>query len=67
MLKKGLILAALAAVLSAPADAQPAPTLGTSAPNIRRIPLQKFDVPGTNFETVIGIAAIAPNASIGRP
>ena len=66
MLKKGLILAALAAALSAPADAQPLPTLGTSAPNIRRIPLQKFDVPGTNFETVIGIAEIAPNAAIGR-
>ena len=33
---------------------------------IKRTLLQKFDVPGTNHETVIGIAEIAPNASIGR-
>src|SRR4029079_7925463 len=31
-----------------------------------RIPLQKFDVPGTNYETVIGIAEIVPNVLIGR-
>lgn len=33
---------------------------------IRRIVLQKFDVPGTNYETVIGIAEIAPGINIGR-
>src|SRR5882757_8645694 len=33
---------------------------------IKRTPLQKFDVPGTNYETVIGIAEIVPNVSIGR-
>jgi quercetin dioxygenase-like cupin family protein len=33
---------------------------------IKRTPLQKFDVPGTNFETVIGIAEIVPNVNIGR-
>ena len=33
---------------------------------IKRTPLQKFDVPGTNYETVIGLAEIAANASIGR-
>jgi quercetin dioxygenase-like cupin family protein len=33
---------------------------------ITRTPLQKFDVPGTNYETVIGIAAIVPNVSIGK-
>jgi quercetin dioxygenase-like cupin family protein len=33
---------------------------------IKRTPLQKFDVPGTNYETVIGIAEIAPNVNIGR-
>jgi quercetin dioxygenase-like cupin family protein len=33
---------------------------------IKRIPLQKFEVPGTNYETVIGIAEIAPNVTIGR-
>jgi quercetin dioxygenase-like cupin family protein len=34
--------------------------------NIKRIPLQKFEVPGTDFETVIGIAEIVPNVNIGR-
>ena len=33
---------------------------------IKRTPLQRFDVPGTAYETVIGIAEIAPNVSIGR-
>jgi len=36
------------------------------APPIKRTPLQKFDVPGTNYETVIGLAEIAPNVSVGR-
>jgi quercetin dioxygenase-like cupin family protein len=39
----------------------PAPAVG-----IKRTPLQKFDVPGTNFETVIGIAEVPPDTSIGR-
>jgi quercetin dioxygenase-like cupin family protein len=34
--------------------------------SIKRIPLQRFDLPGTSYETVIGIAEIAPNVSIGR-
>lgn len=36
------------------------------APPIKRIPLQRFEVPGTSFETVIGIAEIAPSVAIGR-
>jgi hypothetical protein len=43
--------------------AQQLPTLGTSAPNIKRGPLQKFDMPATIFETFIGIAEIV---SVGR-
>ena len=35
-------------------------------PPIKRIPLQKYDVPGTELETVVGIAEIAPNVLIGR-
>ena len=35
-------------------------------PPIKRTPLQKFDVPGTNYETVIGIAEIGPNVNVGR-
>ena len=27
---------------------------------------QKFDVPGTNYETIIGLAEIVPNVNIGR-
>ena len=35
-------------------------------PTIKRTILQKFDVPGTSYETVIGIAEIVANANIGR-
>ena len=47
---------------------QPAPPPVTQgAGNIKRTPLQKFDVPGTSHETVTAIAEISPNvASIGR-
>jgi quercetin dioxygenase-like cupin family protein len=48
------------------ANAQQAPMAPQQAQNIKRTPLQKFDVPGTNYETVIGIAEIAPNMNIGR-
>jgi quercetin dioxygenase-like cupin family protein len=39
--------------------------LAQDAP-IKRIPLQKYDVPGGTMETVIGIAEIAPNVNIGK-
>src|SRR5829696_287627 len=42
------------------------PTATNQTQSIKRIPLQRFDVPGTAYETVIGIAEIAPNVSIGR-
>lgn len=51
-------LAQPAAVPAAPAALQPQP--------IKRTPLQRIDVPGTAFETVIGIAEIAPGVNIGR-
>lgn len=38
----------------------------SATPTIKRTPLQKFDVPGTSYEAVIGIAEIIPNANIGR-
>ena len=51
-MRKILILVPL--LLSAsPAFAQDAP--------IKRIPLQKYDVPGANYETIMGIAEIKPN------
>jgi quercetin dioxygenase-like cupin family protein len=42
----------------------PAATQQTTT--IKRTPLQRFDVPGTNYETVIGMAEIVPNVNIGR-
>ena len=54
-----------ALVLTAPAFAQQPAAPLASAP-IKRIPLQKSDVPGTNMEAITGIAEIAPNVNIGR-
>ena len=45
---------------------QQLPAMTQQTQTIKRTPLQKFDVPGTNFETVIGMAEIVPNVSIGR-
>jgi quercetin dioxygenase-like cupin family protein len=63
-------LAAAIAILGlalAPAIAQQSPpAMATQTQSIQRIPLQRFDVPGTSYETVIGIAVIAPNVAIGR-
>jgi quercetin dioxygenase-like cupin family protein len=58
-------LSGAAAITTATAQQAPAPvTQGAS--NIKRTILQKFDVPGTDRETVIGIAEIVPNAMIGK-
>jgi quercetin dioxygenase-like cupin family protein len=65
MLKQMLGAAFIAFAFAASAVAQQAGTPLHPTP-IKRIPLQKFDVPGTNYETVIGIAEIAPNVNIGR-
>ncbi len=67
MTKRAMALGILlSAALSGSVAAQQAPTLGASASNIKRTPLQTFDVPGTSFQTVIGIAEIVPNVNIGR-
>ena len=55
----------LSFVGTAATQSQP-PAAATQTSNIKRTPLQKFDVPGTQYETVIGIAEISPNAMIGR-
>ena len=64
MMKFVLFGIAFAISASNLASAQPAAVNQTAT--IKRTPLQKFDVPGTNFETVVGIAEIVPNVSIGR-
>jgi quercetin dioxygenase-like cupin family protein len=50
--------------LAAAQQQLPAATQQTAT--IKRTPLQKFDVPGTNYETVIGMAEIVPNVNVGR-
>lgn len=42
------------------------PSAATQTSGIKRIPLQKFDVPGTAYETVTAIAEVAPNSAVGR-
>jgi quercetin dioxygenase-like cupin family protein len=68
MLGKALIGFAIATFgltnLAAAQQQLPAATQQTAT--IKRTPLQKFDVPGTNYETVIGMAEIVPNVNIGR-
>ena len=50
----------------APAQQPAPPAITQGAANIKRTPVQKFDIAGTNMETVIAIAEIIPNADIGR-
>jgi quercetin dioxygenase-like cupin family protein len=45
---------------------QAAPATTNQTAPINRIPLQRFDVPESAYETVIGVAEIAPSVSIGR-
>ncbi len=67
MVTKILIGAVLATVaMSVAASGQPLPAATQQTATIKRTALQKFDVPGTNYETVIGIAEIMPNVNIGR-
>jgi quercetin dioxygenase-like cupin family protein len=64
-MRKFIWPAAAAALICAFAFVAPQ-AIAQSAPPIKRIPLQKFEVPGAGYETVIGIAEIAPNVNIGR-
>lgn len=61
MLKRIVAVAAFVVV----ATAWVVPGLAQDAP-IKRIPLQKFDVQGSGYEAVIGIAELAPGVKIGR-
>jgi quercetin dioxygenase-like cupin family protein len=59
---RALTIALLSCSVSLTAGAQASPEVQP----IKRIPLQRFEVPGTLFETVIGIAELAPSVAIGR-
>jgi quercetin dioxygenase-like cupin family protein len=64
MLKQSLILGSVAAVLLAGlGHAQQAPV---QPPPIKRTPLGKVDVPGSNYEVVFGIAELAPGLKTAR-
>jgi quercetin dioxygenase-like cupin family protein len=65
MLKRGGILVVVLAMIAINGSSL-LPALAQPAEPIKRTPLQRFDVPGTSFETVIGIAEIAPNVNVGR-
>lgn len=73
-MKKGLAIGLFAALCLTSINAAPAqqaapatpPAITQGAQNIKRTPLQKFDVAGTNYETVIGIAEVVANVNIGR-
>ncbi len=64
MIRLSLLAALLALAVAAPASAQQA----SWPPNtpIKRTILQKFDVPDGKYETIVGLAEIAPNVNIGR-
>jgi len=68
MILKLACAAALAtsAVIAIAAAQQQPPAMTQQTATIKRTPLQKFDVPGTNYETVIGLAEIVPDVTIGR-
>ncbi len=69
MLKPTSIICAAVALLawaSPVAAQQNLPAAANQTQGIKRIPLQRFEVPGTAYETIIGIAEIAPNVAIGR-
>jgi quercetin dioxygenase-like cupin family protein len=61
------VIASLACLGSAAAQAQTTtPTVTQGASDIKRTILQRFDVPGSNYETVIAFVEIAPNGVIGK-
>jgi hypothetical protein len=71
-MKKSIIVAAICTfaigcALGGIASAQQQlPAAANQSPTIKRIPLQKYDVPGAPLETVVAIAEITPNVNIGR-
>jgi quercetin dioxygenase-like cupin family protein len=66
MFKTLIQAAVIACVWSASVHAQqPAPAPAAS-PGIKRTILQKVEIPGTNFETVLGMAEISAGMNSGR-
>ena len=70
MLKKAIVAAAVAAVaLSGAVYAQQAaqpPASPVQPPPVKRTPLGKVEVPGSNYEVVFGMAELTPGFKAGR-
>ena len=68
MLRLSILACAIAVfgIVSTAQAQQQLPAAASQTQTIKRTPLQKFDVPGTNYETVTGIAEVAADANIGR-
>jgi quercetin dioxygenase-like cupin family protein len=66
MLRSARMSAVLMLLFSmGPGHGQP-PTLGTSAPNVKRAVLQRVEVPGSNHEVTVALLDVGPNTRIGR-
>jgi quercetin dioxygenase-like cupin family protein len=66
MLRSARMSAVLMLLFSmGPGHGQP-PTLGTSAPNVKRSILQKVEVPSSNHEVTVALLDVGPNTRIGR-
>jgi len=64
MLKQSLLLGSMAAVLfGVVANAQQAPLQPSP---VKRTPLGKVEVPGSNYEVIFGITELAPGFKSGR-
>ena len=66
MLKTIMVAIVATFAMTGMVQAQQLPAAANQTANIKRTPLQKFDVPGTNLETVIAIAEIVPNVMVGK-
>jgi quercetin dioxygenase-like cupin family protein len=66
MLKTILVALAATFALSGSLEAQQLPAAANQTATIKRTPLQKHDVPGTNLEYVMALAEIVPNVLIGK-
>ena len=61
-----LALASLVALDPSAVVAQSAPPVTQGGQGVKRTILQKMDVPGTNFETIVAVVEIAANFKAGR-
>jgi quercetin dioxygenase-like cupin family protein len=66
MLKTIMVAIVATFAMASMVQAQQLPAAANQTATIKRTPLQKFDVPGTNLETVIAMAEIVPNVTIGK-